>query len=92
MLSESGNGARFFQQRHRPANRIIRAADPGIVMVATEDPFVGTLGSGQPGNHVVKGRELPIEFELQVNGGRARAKVVGQRQRSAPGFRRHRPA
>ena len=45
--------ARLFQLGHEPGDRILGTIDPGVVVVATNDPLVGFAGSGESGNHIV---------------------------------------
>ena len=65
--------AGFFQQRSLARDRIFGAVDPGVMMIAANDPFVGRDAAGNLGDDVVHRFEVPIEFDFQMNLRRARA-------------------
>ena len=82
--ASSGDAAGLLEQADRAGKRVGGAEDPAVVMVAAQDPFLGPLGAAHPRDHVVGRRQLPIEFELEMDRGRAGADVVGDGQRAAP--------
>ena len=88
-------GARLFEHGDLTADRILRAIDPRIVVVAADDPLVGTLIPRQARDHVVSGHDLEVEFRFQMNRGRTRPDVIGDWKRAAPRVGRdracHRP-
>ena len=91
-LGELGDGAGFFHQGDHAGERVRRAEDPGVVMIAADDPLVGALGAFHAGDDVVGGREIPVEFELEVDGRGAGSDVVGEGsapRHSAPLKSRH---
>ena len=86
------DGLGLGQECHLPADRVRRPVHPRVVMVAANDPLVGPLAAAQAGDHVVGGRLLPVELELEVHLRGAGSEVIGGRERPAPVFGRHRPA
>jgi hypothetical protein len=63
--AQLGESACFIEHRSESAHRIAGADDPGIVMVAAHDPFVGKFLADEPGNHVVSRHQIPIELEFE---------------------------
>ena len=77
-------------ERHRTADGVIGAVDPGVVMVAVDHPLVGQLAPGDADDHVVQGPRLPVEAQCHAGRRRTGAGVIGHRQRPAPLGRHHR--
>jgi hypothetical protein len=90
LLQQIAEGTRFFEQRHLPGDGIFGTIYPGIVMIATNNPFISGGGAGNFGNNVVNFFDVPIRFHFEVDLSWARSHVVGDGQRTAPLWRRHR--
>ena len=82
------HGPRLLQQRDHPADGVVGPVDPRVVVVAAHHPLVGPLGSTEARDDVEGRRQFPVEGELEPDGGRAGAEVVGDGQRAAPRGRR----
>ena len=59
LLEQHPQSAGFFQQRSLAGDGIFGAVDPGIVMIAADDPFVGGNTAGNFGDDVVDWLECP---------------------------------
>jgi hypothetical protein len=71
LLGKFPKRARLLQQHHLAGNRIVRAVDPRIVMVAAQHPEVGLLRAAHGRDHVVNRFQVPVESKLQMNLSRA---------------------
>ena len=85
LLEERAERAHLFHQRPGAGDRIFRAVDPGVVMIAADDPLVGELAAGNAHDHVVERLGVPVELQLQVHLGGPGTDVIGDGQRAAPG-------
>ena len=92
LLAQLAERARLFEQHGRAADRIGRAVDPRVVMVAAHDPLVRERAALHLRDDVVERLRVPVERDLQVHPRRPRADAIRDRQRAAPAVRRHRPA
>ena len=90
LLAQLAERARLFEQHGRAADRIARAVDPRVVMVAADDPLVRKRAARHLRDDVVERLRVPVERDLQVHARRPRADPVGDRQRAAPAVGRHR--
>ena len=88
LLEERTVRARLLEQRDRARHGILGAVDPGVVVIAPHDPFVGPGGAGDPGDHVVRRDDPPVEAELEMDSRRAGSDVIGDRQSPGPPGRR----
>ena len=86
---QSSYRARFFHEDNEAADRVAGAVDPGIVMVAANDPLVGKLLSLECRDDVIGRFEVPIERELQSDACRTRTHVIGDGEPTAPRDGRH---
>jgi hypothetical protein len=57
-------------------------------MIAAHDPLIGPLAARQSRDNVIDRLQVPVEFQLEMRRGRARAKMVGDGQSAAPILRR----
>src|SRR5437667_6258775 len=75
---------RFLEHGYLTAQRIARAVDPGIVMIAAHDPLIGAIASRQTRDDVARRNHLPIKFELHVNAPGTGTEVIGDRKSATP--------
>ncbi len=68
--------ARFFQQRGLAGDGIVGAVDPGVVMIAANDPLA-IVRAVQGGDHIVDRFHVPVGSDFEVHLGRARPDVIG---------------
>ncbi len=89
-LAKFAKPARLFKKRDLTGERIVGSVDPPVMMIAANDPDIGFLATAHLGDNIVDRLDVPVEGELEMNFGRARAKPVGYGQSAAPGFGHHR--
>ncbi len=87
LLEELGEGAGLLQERDQAGDGVVGAVDPGVVVVASDDPLVGRARSGDRGDDVADGLDVPVRLDLQMDLRGAGADVVGDRQAAAEVFR-----
>ncbi len=90
LLEHRSVRAGLFEHRHEARDRILGPVDPGIVVIAPDDPLVGPDAARDSCDDVARGNELPVEDELEVDLRGPRADPVGDRERAAPALRRDR--
>ncbi len=78
-LEQGADGARLGELGDHACQRIPRAFDPGVVMVAADDPLIGEVDTFESGNHVVDGLQAPLGLDQQVDFCRPRSEVIGER-------------
>src|SRR5207249_9680903 len=61
LLEQLPEPARLLQLRARPGERIARAIDPGVMVIAANDPLVGKGGAGNRRDHIVQRLAVPVE-------------------------------
>ena len=64
---ELAEGAREFHHRRGAAGRIDAAEDPGVAMIAEDDPFVGQLCAADAAFDYVVGLGAVVHFDFQMN-------------------------
>src|SRR5262245_37393413 len=69
--------------RH-PADRILRAIDPCVVMIAANDPLIWKRGPGKPGDDVIERLGVPVEHRLEMDARRSRTQVIRDWQPATP--------
>src|SRR6266404_411313 len=77
-------GTSFFKFRNQAGDWVFGAVDPGVVMVAANDPLVGIRAAGNSGDDVIDGLEIPIGSHFQVDFERAGAGVISEWKIAAP--------
>ena len=78
--------------RHVAGQGIAGPKHPAVTVVAAHHPFVRLGAALQLGDHVIGRLQAPVGNHLQMDPpALAVADVIGDRQRAAPGRRRHRP-
>ena len=88
-LRQLGDRARLFEHCHLAADRVRRAVDPRVVMVAAHDPLIGAVGACHLRDDVVDRLHVPVERDLEVHL-RVAGEVIRDRERAAPVGRRDR--
>src|SRR6266542_7049998 len=83
-LHKSPEGARLLEERGQAADGVARSIDPGVVVVATDNPFVGEYRSRDPRDDVAHRCDLPVEGDLEMDLRRAGTDVVGEGQSATP--------
>src|SRR5581483_4215510 len=68
-------------------DRVFRAIDPNIMMIAAHDPFVRIGASGNSHDDVVEPLDIPVRLNPQMNLSWTRLYVIGDGQSAAPTFR-----
>src|ERR1700720_568378 len=86
LLQQDAEGAGLFQQHNGSGNGVTRAVDPGVVMIAADNPLVGVGCPWDAGNHVIDGLGVPVETELEMNFGGAGSRVIRDGETAAPAF------
>ena len=66
---------------------IDRAVDPGVAMIADDDPVVGILGAFDPADHVPDDAALVVLLRDEVNAHAAGPDVIAEGQRALPALR-----
>src|ERR1700683_3232105 len=66
LFHELTEGARFFKLGAGAGEGIFRAVDPGVVMIAADDPLIGKFGAGNFGDDVVEGLAVPVEGDGEM--------------------------
>src|ERR1700733_14055263 len=97
LLDQFAERAGFFEFGGGAGDWIVGAVDPGVVMVAADDPLIGRGAAGNFGDDVVEGLDVPVGEHLQMNlgcagsfgGSLTLANVVGEGQAAAPGCGRY---
>ena len=69
LLDQLAEGAGFFEFGGGAGDGIVCAIDPGVVMVAANDPLVRLGAAGDLGDDVVEGLGVPVGEHLEVNFG-----------------------
>src|SRR5689334_4793716 len=54
LLPELAERASFFQFGDETRDRILRAVDPGVVVIAANHPLIGLARAGELGDHIVE--------------------------------------
>ena len=83
MLEEDADAVDGFEHGGGAAVGIDGAVDPGIAMIAGDDPLIGEFGAGDGADDVPDGGVLVVHFENQVDLD-AGTDVVGEGQRALP--------
>ena len=60
LFEEFAECARLLHEGDRARDRILSSIDPGIVMIATDDPLVGIGGARDLDNDIVKSLSVPV--------------------------------
>lgn len=81
-------GAGGLHQGGIAADRVCGAVDPGVMVIAVDDPFVWELAAADGAEDVAPGRDGPVEGDPQAHLGGAGTDVIGQRQGAAPSLGR----
>ena len=58
-------------------------------MISTQNPLIAQFTAGQARDHIVSGRQFPIELQLQMDHCGTGAQMIRERQRSAKWGRRN---
>src|SRR6185312_14303484 len=87
---QQGYATRFLEHCRLAAERIGRTIDPAVVMVPPDHPLVGPFAARQHSDDVIDGLDIPIEGQLEMDAGPARADMIGDRESPAPICRRNR--
>ena len=87
LLEELAEGAGFFELGAGAGDGVAGSVDPGVVVVAADDPLIGHGGALDGGDDVVERLALPVEGELEVGLDGAGAGAIGEGQAAAPGRR-----
>src|SRR5215468_10868099 len=83
-LHQLTDGLGFSENCDHSANRIFSAVDPSVMMITTNNPFIGELASPEPGDHIVGGNCIEIEFERKMHRGSSGAQVIRDGQSPSP--------
>ncbi len=86
LLQQLAERSRFFELRACAGERVLGTIDPGVVMIAANDPLVREFRAGDARDDVIEGFAIPVETDGQVRLRRARPNVIGQGQSAAPCF------
>ena len=74
-----------------PLTGSLGPVDPGVVVIAADDPLVGIDRARDPRDDVADRRDLPVEGDLEMDLRGAGTDVVRDREGAAPLPRRDRP-
>src|SRR5699024_2981937 len=74
----------------QPAYGICRTVDPGVFMVATQDPLVGVLASSHSGYYIINRRNIPVKSQFEAYLGRPGAHMISNGQAACPTCRYNR--
>src|SRR5215212_9881238 len=77
---EFADCARLLHLGHKTADGIVSAVDPGVVMIASDNPFVWSFAAAKLRYDIIGRNSLPIEFELEMDCGRPRPQVIRNRE------------
>ena len=75
-LRELAEGAREFHHAGGAAGGIDAAEDPGVAMIAEDDPFVGKFGAANAAFDHVVGLEAVVHFDFQMDFHAVAAEVI----------------
>ena len=66
LLEQFAEGACFFEFRAGAADGISGAVDPGVMMIAANDPLIGELFAGDGCDDIVERLAIPVEGDGEM--------------------------
>ena len=86
LLLEFTEGAREFHHAGGAAAGVDAAEDPGVAVIAHDDPFVGKFGAADAGFDYVVGLEAVVHFDFEMDFFFFAAEVIGEAECALPGI------